>query len=121
MSGPSRAVLYAIAGGLLSLGELVGLFVVREMPDIQPIASELFQQRAIYVYVLLTTAIVQGSLGYLLGRQTYRLAELSETDVLTGLPNRRALRRRLTDEISRASRYTVPVSLLVLDMDGLKQ
>jgi diguanylate cyclase (GGDEF)-like protein len=121
MQRPSRAVLYAIAGTVLSLGELIGLFVVREMRDIQPIASELFQQRATYVYLLLTTAIVQGSLGYLLGRQTDRLAELSETDALTGLPNRRALRRRLAEEIGRASRYAAPVSLLILDVDALKQ
>jgi len=112
--------LYAIAGTVLSLGELIGLFVVREMRDIQPIATELFQQRATYVYLLLTTAIVQGSLGYLLGRQTDRLAELSETDALTGLPNRRALRRRLAEEIGRASRYAAPVSLLILDVDALK-
>jgi diguanylate cyclase (GGDEF)-like protein len=114
-------VSYAVAGAVLSLGELIGLVVVREISNLQPIAHELLQQQATYVYVLLTTAVVQGCLGYLLGRQTDRLAELSETDVLTGLPNRRALRRRLADEIHRASRYAVPVSLLVLDVDGLKR
>jgi diguanylate cyclase (GGDEF)-like protein len=113
--------LYAIAGTILSAGELIGLVVVREMQNIQPIAKELLQQRATYIYVLLTTAVVQGCLGYLLGRQTDRLAELSETDALTALPNRRAFRRRLDAEIRRASRYATPVSLLVLDVDRLKR
>jgi len=103
------------------VGELIGLVVVREMQGLQPIMNELLQQRATYIYVMLTTAVVQGCLGYLLGRQTDRLAELSETDTLTGLPNRRALRRRLADEMRRASRYATPLSLLVLDVDGLKR
>jgi|RhiMethySRZTD1v2_1073278.scaffolds.fasta_scaffold05117_14 GGDEF domain-containing protein len=120
MRRPSRGVWYAIAGTLLSVGELAGLLVVREMQDIQPIANELLQQRAMYLYVLVTTALIQGCLGYLLGRRTDRLAELSDTDPLTGLANRRALQRRLTDEIRRGSRYATPVSLLVLDVDGLK-
>ena len=121
MRRPSRRVFYAVAGAILSVGELIGLVVVREMHTIQPIATELLQQRTTYIYVLLTTAVVQGCLGYLLGRQTDRLAELSETDTLTGLPNRRALRRSLASEIRRVSRYGTPLSLLVLDVDGLKR
>ena len=121
MRRPRRAVLYAIAGAVLALGELIGLLVVREIHDIRPIAAELLREQATYIYFLLTTATVQACLGYLLGRQTDRLAELSETDALTGLPNRRALRRRVTDEIRRASRYGLPVSLLLLDVDGLKR
>jgi diguanylate cyclase (GGDEF)-like protein len=113
--------LYAIAGAILALGELVGLLVVREMHEMRPIAAELLEERATYIYFLLTTAIVQACLGYLLGRQTDRLAELSETDVLTGLPNRRALERRLADELRRAARYRVPVSLVLVDVDGLKR
>lgn len=84
MRRPSRAVVYALAGTVLSLGELIGLLVVREISNLQPIANELLQQQATYIYVLLTTAVVQGCLGYLLGRQTDRLAELSETDARTG-------------------------------------
>jgi diguanylate cyclase (GGDEF)-like protein len=74
-----------------------------------------------YLYVFVTTAVIMATLGYLLGRQTDRLAALSETDALTGLPNRRSLRKRLTDEVRRATRYASPVSLLILDIDGLKR
>jgi diguanylate cyclase (GGDEF)-like protein len=39
---------------------------------------------------------------------------------LTGLANRRALRRRLTEDLQRATRYGAEVSLLLIDVDGLK-
>jgi diguanylate cyclase (GGDEF)-like protein len=121
MARPRRALWYALAGAALALAELIGLLVVREMHGIRPISAELLQERATYIYFLLTTAIVQACLGYLLGRQTDRLAALSETDALTGLPNRRALSRRVADEIRRASRYGLPVTLLLVDVDGLKR
>ena len=46
-----------------------------------------------------------------------RLAELSETDSLTGLANTRALERQLAQEWSRAVRHQQPLSVLVLDVD----
>src|SRR4029078_8568358 len=45
----------------------------------------------------------------------------SATDPLTDLPNRRYFSSRLRQELFRASRYGVPVTLLLLDLDGLKQ
>jgi diguanylate cyclase (GGDEF)-like protein len=44
----------------------------------------------------------------------------SVTDALTGLPNIRLLFVHLTRELSRASRHDAPVSLLLLDLDNLK-
>lgn len=46
-----------------------------------------------------------------------RLAEVSDTDPLTGLANARALERRLAQEWSRAVRHQQPLSVLVLDVD----
>lgn len=117
----SRAVRYAIAGVLLSLGEPIGLMLVRELFGYRDIATELLVERATYVYVFLTTGALLGWLGYILGRQADRLEELSETDALTSLPNRRALQRRLTDDLRRATRYASAVSLLLIDVDGLKR
>ena len=113
--------MYAAAGAVLSLGEPIGLLVVREVYAPQPIASELLSDRLTYLYVFLTTAVLLACLGYLLGRQTDRLAALSETDVLTGLPNRRALSRRVADELRRSHRYGAPTSLLMVDVDHLKR
>src|SRR5688572_22268992 len=121
MREPSRAVIYAVAGAALSLAESVGLLLVRELDGAPPVTLELLQERVTYLYVFVTTAIIMASVGYILGRQTDRLSALSETDVLTGLPNRRALRQRLTAEMRRAARYGSSVSLLILDIDGLKR
>ena len=56
-----------------------------------------------------------------------RLAQLNEelsvqsqTDALTGLANRRAFDQRLAEEVSRAARHGVPVSLLIVDIDHFK-
>ncbi len=46
--------------------------------------------------------------------------EASLTDSLTGLANRRALQQHLTRELARAERQRARVTVLWLDMDGLK-
>lgn len=50
--------------------------------------------------------------------EVYKLAAL---DQLTGLYNRRSGEQRLSEEISRATRHGRPLTLLMLDLDGLKQ
>lgn len=49
-----------------------------------------------------------------------RVRQLSLTDELTGLPNRRAFQRRLEDEIARANRYGYPLTLAIMDLDEFK-
>src|SRR5678809_1408269 len=49
-----------------------------------------------------------------------RLSVMSQTDALTGLANRRAFDQRLAEEVSRAARHGVPVSLLIVDIDHFK-
>jgi diguanylate cyclase (GGDEF)-like protein len=50
--------------------------------------------------------------------EVYKLAAL---DPLTGLYNRRSGEQRLNEEISRAVRHHRPLTLLLIDLDGLKQ
>lgn len=50
-----------------------------------------------------------------------RLQELSDTDSLTGLPNRRKLMSRLNHELSLSSRHGTPLSLMLLDLDLFKR
>jgi diguanylate cyclase (GGDEF)-like protein len=49
--------------------------------------------------------------------EVYKLAVL---DPLTGLHNRRSGEQRLAEEISRAQRYGRPLTILLLDLNGLK-
>jgi diguanylate cyclase (GGDEF)-like protein len=50
--------------------------------------------------------------------EVYKLAAL---DQLTGLYNRRSGEQRLAEEISRAVRHERPLTVLLIDLDGLKQ
>jgi len=50
-----------------------------------------------------------------------KMEELSITDSLTHLYNRRYFYRRLKEEMARAKRQKHPVSLLVVDLDNLKE
>lgn len=53
-----------------------------------------------------------------LASEVYKLAAL---DQLTGLYNRRSGEQRLAQEISRAQRHRRPLTVLLMDLDGLKQ
>jgi diguanylate cyclase (GGDEF)-like protein len=53
-----------------------------------------------------------------LATEVFKLAAL---DQLTGLYNRRSGEQRLAQEISRAQRHGRPLTLLLMDIDGLKQ
>jgi len=45
---------------------------------------------------------------------------MSITDSLTGLPNRRYLEERLSEELNRSKRYDYPMSFLMIDIDDFK-
>ena len=45
---------------------------------------------------------------------------MSITDPLTGLPNRRYLQERLTEELNRSKRYNYAMSFLMIDIDDFK-
>ncbi|HZZ83018.1 MAG TPA: diguanylate cyclase [Anaeromyxobacteraceae bacterium] len=55
-----------------------------------------------------------------LTRRQRQLRELAQTDPLTGLPNRRAFRTQLAEELKRTRRGQGPLSCVMIDMDHLK-
>lgn len=46
--------------------------------------------------------------------------QMSLTDPLTGLPNRRYLQDRLFEEVERCKRYNTPLSFMIIDVDRFK-
>lgn len=53
--------------------------------------------------------------------QTQRdLLQITRLDELTGLPNYHAFVERMREEVRRASRFNVPLSILLLDLDNLE-
>jgi diguanylate cyclase (GGDEF)-like protein len=119
---------YLLLGGLTGLlapAGLVGYQVLFEAPD-----------PGMVILCLMTGGIAAlGLAGWLIGRRddalaarNRDLAELSEqlraqsdTDALTGLPNRRAFDERLALETALASRYHRALALVMLDLDLFKQ
>jgi diguanylate cyclase (GGDEF)-like protein len=53
--------------------------------------------------------------------RTAELQDMLMRDVLTGLPNRRALMQALPEALARAARVERPCAVLFIDMDGFKQ
>lgn len=124
-----RRFSYAWAGGLLSAGAPIGMLAFRG-PHRNPSTGVRSWRRALseaanhpgdYIYVGLSTAIALSVFGYVVGHQADRLAELSETDSLTGLANARRLFDSLDRELARSTRYGEPLALVLVDLDGLKR
>jgi diguanylate cyclase (GGDEF)-like protein len=120
-----RRFTYALTAGVLSSGAPAGLLGIRlarrdDEVSLQKLRNEIAADTAAYVYVGGATALIFAMFGYILGRHADALAELSETDALTTLLNARGFAQRLRAEIKRSKRYREPLSLLFLDLDGLK-
>jgi diguanylate cyclase (GGDEF)-like protein len=75
----------------------------------------------VYAYLSAATLSAMALLGWIVGRKEDRLEELSITDPLTGLANRRRLRGAFSDELARVARYGTPLALLLVDLDHLKE
>jgi diguanylate cyclase (GGDEF)-like protein len=65
--------------------------------------------------------VVQGYIGYRLGRYYDRLREMAYLDSLTGVLVNRRFTERLYQEVERARRHQYPVTLLFIDLDNFKQ
>ena len=121
-----RRFAYPAAGLLLSLAMVAGLLTVeastsRHVPTISWIFAELRTRPVAYAYLLVATLMMMSLLGWMVGRKEDLLGRLSTTDPLTGLANRRRLRSAFADELNRAARYETPLSLLLVDLDRLKE
>ncbi len=121
----TRRQSYSRIGMLLALGAPSGLLLLRaaigrELPGVRFVLRELTRDPALYAYAMLSTAAVFWIVGQWLGKAADRLENSALTDPLTLLPNRRNFEAKLEAEFARAMRYGTPVSVIVLDMDGLK-
>jgi len=75
-------------------------------------------------FTIVLTAALMGGIGLAMSLARARQAELNEllaTDQLTGLANRRKLDRTLEQEITRARRFEVPLSVVMIDLDHFKR
>jgi diguanylate cyclase (GGDEF)-like protein len=121
-----RRTTYPLAGLALAIGLLGGLLALhavieRRFPAMGWVLRELAARPLTYGYLLLVAATLLILIGWIVGRKQDRLLELSVTDPLTSLANRRRLLGALGEEVARAARYGTPVTLLIIDVDRLKE
>ena len=117
-------MLYAMTGGVLGLGAPAGLLLTRLRRDafsMRSVTEEIRSDRQTYVYSTMSTTAVFAMFGAVLGHYADRLERLATTDPLTGLFNPRAFHDELSHELGRTARYREPLSLLLMDLDGLKR
>jgi len=93
----------------------------RHVPTLSWIAGEVRARPLAYAYLLMATLVMMTVLGWIVGRKEDLLGQLSTTDPLTGLANRRRLRSAFADELNRSARYDTPLALLLIDLDRLKE
>jgi diguanylate cyclase (GGDEF)-like protein len=120
-----RRVSYALSGAWLAqgaaLGLLLGRLIGRRRLSVHGMTDEIASNLGTYLYVAGSTTIVFSLFGRVVGRYADRLAALAAADALTGLLNARAFRERFHQEMVRATRYRESLSLLIVDVDGLKR
>lgn len=120
-----RSWTYPLLGALLALGAPLGFLMLRglvhgQRPSFSWALSELDSEPLVYSYLLFSTLVVFIVLGSVLGNRQDRLQQVSVTDALTGLANRRHFTDRLDIELRRRERYASPLSVLLIDVDSLK-
>jgi len=91
--------------GLIGMVLLFNVYTIYQQTQIHRIQSQLAQQMDAMTKMEVRT------------EEVYKLAAL---DALTGLYNRRSGEQRLRSEVLRAERTGRPLTILVLDLDGLK-
>ncbi len=124
--GWPRRWTYPAIGVLLSIALVAGLVTLRGLAARRAhlpfhVVEEIARQPLVYGYLLAATLLGTTLAGWLAGRKEDQLEALSVTDPLTGLANRRRLVGAFADERNRADRYGTPLSLLLIDLDCLKQ
>jgi diguanylate cyclase (GGDEF)-like protein len=107
----SRAQLYPAAALGFAVMAGIAVFVVQSLAGGKALYASL--------WIAIGALLVLG--GWLFGRQEDRLRHISVTDSLTGLTNRREFERRMEEELARAERHGLPLSLLLVDVDLLKE
>jgi len=111
--------------GLLSYASSVGL--IPYAPIVVPPgdqASQLFWTNSMVFFaapfILVITLMADEMLSWWREREA-RIRQLSRTDALTGLHNRRSILDALDQELGRAARHGRPLSVVILDLDHFKR
>lgn len=116
----NKKILRPIQGAIFAIGAPLGWLTVRYFNDAD-ITLELEDNWGLYAYMLFSTLSVFTLFGAYVGRQEQKITELASRDALTGICNLRSFIERLHQEISRAKRHSIPLSIIYFDLDYFKR
>ena len=124
-SNTPKRHLYPIVGFFLAVGAPGGLLLMRLLTSAELfswswVINEITGSALTYGYIAVSTAIMFVGLGTIIGSHEDLLQRVSLTDPLTGLPNRRHFDQRLREDLARVERFNHTLTLMLLDLDGLK-
>jgi len=121
-------ILYAFVGILLGTGAPLGALLIRYLTGTLRADEEIRAHLFYYAYELVATCLLFAVAGFFMGLRADRLRagrdrfrELAAHDDLTGLPNRRLFGERYARVVARSHSFGEPLSLLLVDVDGLKE
>ncbi|MGH9457306.1 MAG: diguanylate cyclase [Thermoanaerobaculia bacterium] len=106
---PGDVFARSIAAPIEQESRIAGVVILFRHADFAPEAEGLLEFAASQI------SLVLGRI-----RITERIQNLADTDELTGIWNKRWLRRQLPNEIERSRIYGVPLSLAMFDVDDFK-
>jgi diguanylate cyclase (GGDEF)-like protein len=92
--------------GLVGLVLLFNIYAIYQQLQIQRIQSQIEQQIGAFDR---------------LGERTEQVYKIAALDSVTGLYNRQSGEQRLAEEVLRSQRHSRPLTILTLDLNGLKQ
>ena len=125
LSALPRRYWYPMGGAVLAVTLPIGLLGFRAAhagsTDPNWLRFELSGSWDTYVFVAASAMLLFTALGRMFGRTVDALRAESTTDPLTHLCNRRGLELRLDEELADAARRGEPVSVLIVDVDRLKE
>ncbi|MCW9000590.1 MAG: GGDEF domain-containing protein, partial [Kangiellaceae bacterium] len=109
----------SLQAATFSIGAPLGWLLIRYLEGAD-ISQDIQSNVLLYAYLLFGTLIVFILFGAYVGNKEKYITELAVKDPLTQIHNRRFFIGRLTEEISRASRYQKPLSMIYFDLDHFK-
>jgi len=114
LAGLTMAALFVPVGVAIAMGHLTVWG-----PQLPVLTANLALAHGVFILGLISIASLRN--GYIRSQERIAVMEtLASTDMLTGMPNRRALTQQLQSHVALANRHAQTLSVLMLDVDHFK-
>ena len=116
----NKITLRTIQGAVFAMGAPLGWLLIQYIAGVD-IELELTTNWGLYAYMLFGSLAAFILFGGHVGRQEQKITEIASCDALTGIYNLRFFNEQVKQEISRAKRDSLPLSIICFDLDYFKK